>query len=113
MGCVIRRLLKLCGLIRRDQRLDNIIHIPVQKRIQLVKRTFDPVICDPSLWKIIGADLFRPVACPDLAAPLETANVSALMSALVGQEIPATTDQPGLTRGEYADALTAFVQSLQ
>ena len=49
----------------------------------------------------------------DLAAPLETANVSALMSALVGQEIPATTDQPGLTRGEYADALTAFVQSLQ
>ena len=27
------------------------------------------MICDPSLWKIIGADLFRPVACTDLAPP--------------------------------------------
>ncbi|MBQ9264772.1 MAG: insulinase family protein [Clostridia bacterium] len=49
----------------------------------------------------------------DLNAPVATADVFAIMSALVGENIPATTEQETLTRGEFAQVLMEFVQSLE
>ena len=64
----ISRFLKLGCLICRDEGIDDIIHIPVQKRIQFIERALDPVIRHTSLREVVGADLLRPVSCTDLTA---------------------------------------------
>src|SRR5439155_1836665 len=54
--------------VGRDQRVDDRIELAVQHARDLVDLEADPMIGDPVLGEVVGPDLLRPLAGPDLAA---------------------------------------------
>src|SRR5215470_4279998 len=67
--CILRG--KLRRLIFRDQSVDNFAkRFAFENLRQLVKRQVDPVIGNPPLRIVVGADALGPIPGPDLAAPL-------------------------------------------
>ena len=60
-------MLECLALIVGDQRLDDLIHIPLKNGFQLVKRQTDAVVGNPPLGEILGADALTAVTAADLA----------------------------------------------
>src|SRR3546814_1994261 len=52
-------------LILGDQRVDQLVHLPLDDLGQAVERQVDPVVGHAPLREIIGADAFGAVARPD------------------------------------------------
>ena len=63
-------LLQSFRLIRRHQRIDQLIQIAVHDGVDLIKRQADAVIRHPALREIIGADPLGTVAAAHLTAAL-------------------------------------------
>src|SRR5215831_2666894 len=60
----------LLGAVGGRQGVDHRVEVPVDDLIQVVGLVADPVIGDPVLREVVGADPLRPVDRRDLAPPL-------------------------------------------
>src|SRR5574343_984814 len=58
---------QLISLVFGGQRAEQFVHVAVHDRGDLVQRQVDPVVGDPSLWEIVGADTLGAVAGTDQA----------------------------------------------
>ena len=45
-----------------DQRIDDVVNLPFHHSVQLIDREIDPVIRQPPLRKIVGADALAAIA---------------------------------------------------
>ena len=57
-------------LVRRGERVDDLVEIAVHHLVDAVQRQFDPVLGHTSLREVVGTDLLGAVARSDLAAAL-------------------------------------------
>ena len=53
---------QLIGLVLIYQRTDNLVEAAFKDLVQLIEGQVDTVVCDATLWVVIGADAFRAVA---------------------------------------------------
>src|SRR5690606_18907759 len=53
---------ELLGLVRRVQRLEQLVHVAVQDRVELVEREPDAVIGQAVLREVVGADALGSIA---------------------------------------------------
>src|SRR6202521_2542333 len=53
-----------------DERRDKLVEVSRHHLVELVQRELDPVVGNPVLLEVVGADLFRPSAAANHAAPL-------------------------------------------
>ena len=70
---------QLFRLIRCDQSIDQLIQIAVHDGLDLIQRQSDPVIGDPSLREIIGADPLTAVAAAHLTPALRCCGACLLL----------------------------------
>src|SRR3546814_8654857 len=66
-------------LILGDQRVDQLVHLPLDDLGQAVERQVDPVVGHAPLREIIGADAFGAVARPDHRSEEHTSELQSLM----------------------------------
>ena len=59
--CLLGHCLQLAILVLCDQRLDHLVDLPVEERLQLVQSIADPVVGDAPLGEIVGANALAPI----------------------------------------------------
>src|SRR5262245_21796198 len=61
------RFCELLALLPIPKRVDQLVQVALEDGREAVQREIDPVVGDPTLRKVLGADPLAPLAGPDLA----------------------------------------------